>query len=97
MRCALCVIASVGALEAHAQRRSHSVRHTSRVVAAGRDARSRRAIAHRSARAAVRCKGACWRVRGAVWGTGDPLGMYALPKVHVRAGPGRLRPVPRPR
>ena len=48
MRCALCVIASVGALEAHAQRRLHCVRH---VACRGR--RARREIATRSARAAV--------------------------------------------
>ena len=57
---------------------------------------ARRAIAHRSARWPAGCRRAQWRVRGAGWGTGDPLGMCALPRVHVRVVPERLRQVTRP-
>ena len=37
------------------------------------------------------CKGVCWWVRGGLWDTGDPLGMYAhvyaLPSVEYMLGP----------
>ena len=60
----------------------------------------RQAIAHRSARRPDAETGADERDGGsgvtcAMWSTGDPLGMFALPRVHVGAMPERLRPVPR--
>ena len=95
MRCALCVIASVGALEAHAQRRLHSVRHASRD---GRVGERGRATCDRSLERAPagRVPTGAMAVRGAGWGTGDPLGMCALPITHVGAVPERLTPVTRP-
>ena len=69
-----------------------SMPHATAVLAS---AVARRVIAHRSARRPAGCRWARWRVRGARWGTVDPLGMFALPRVHVGAMPERLRSVNR--
>ena len=94
---ALCVDSCVGpgcSRFARAEARSMvcSMPHATAVLAS---AVARCVIAHRSARRPAKCRWARWRVRGARWGTVDPLGMFALPRIHVGARPERLRPVPR--